>query len=88
MIGHKFGEFSFSKRMGKAIHFQQKSKKKQNNFKLQIFNQSNFKQNIIICLHKQLQQKPQQHQKHQHDTSTDTFHFTGHTGHHCFIFNC
>lgn len=29
MVGYKFGEFSFSKRMGKIIHFQNKSKKKQ-----------------------------------------------------------
>lgn len=28
MIGYKFGEFSFSKRMGKEIHFKQKNKKK------------------------------------------------------------
>ncbi len=27
MIGHKFGEFSFSKRMGRIIHFQKKKKK-------------------------------------------------------------
>ena len=28
MIGRKFGEFSFSKRLGRDIHFKQKSKKK------------------------------------------------------------
>ena len=28
MIGYKFGEFSFSKRMGREIHFKQKNKKK------------------------------------------------------------
>lgn len=28
MVGKKFGEFSFSKRMGKEIHFKQKNKKK------------------------------------------------------------
>jgi len=28
MIGHKFGEFSFTKRMGKEIHFKKKQKKK------------------------------------------------------------
>lgn len=28
MVGSKFGEFSFSKRMGKEIHFKQKNKKK------------------------------------------------------------
>jgi len=28
MIGHKFGEFAFTKRMGKDIHFKKKVKKK------------------------------------------------------------
>jgi len=28
MIGHKFGEFAFTKRMGKEIHFKKKNKKK------------------------------------------------------------
>lgn len=28
MIGHKFGEFAFSKRMGKEIHFKKNNKKK------------------------------------------------------------
>jgi len=28
MVGHKFGEFSFSKRMGKEIHLKKKNKKK------------------------------------------------------------
>jgi len=28
MIGHKFGEFAFTKRMGREIHFKKKTKKK------------------------------------------------------------
>jgi len=28
MVGHKFGEFSFTKRMGKEIHLKKKLKKK------------------------------------------------------------
>ena len=31
MVGHKFGEFSFSKRMGKEIHLKKKNKKKNKN---------------------------------------------------------